>query len=271
MDFLQAEEKFNELQARVQRGEPLSEDQYQEELAKLMVQDEHGTFWSLEPGTGRWLYFDGTEWVPGTPPRMPARPATAPAVSATPAPTDSMSSVAGDLAQPAESSGVEPENVQTYVRAGEGESPADRPGGIPPRPTRDATYTMGMEERPWLPFAIGAVVLLLCAIVLFFGVRNAPFFGAAAAKTTPTATEQVEPTATEVMVVPTDTPQPSPTKVATTPTPSIVKATTTENVRARSGPGTSYGVLTTLQKGTTVTVVSRNADSSWLQVRLADG
>src|SRR5919204_5578901 len=69
MDFPEAEQKFRELQARVQRGEALSEEQYQEELAKLMIQDERGTFWSLEPGTGRWLYFNGTEWMPGTPPR----------------------------------------------------------------------------------------------------------------------------------------------------------------------------------------------------------
>ena len=44
MDFVTAEEKFQELQARIRRGEPLSEDQYQEELAKLMVQDESGVF-----------------------------------------------------------------------------------------------------------------------------------------------------------------------------------------------------------------------------------
>ena len=56
--------------ASSRRGEPLSEDQYQEELAKLMVQDDSGVFWSLEPGTGRWLYFNGTEWMPGTPPRQ---------------------------------------------------------------------------------------------------------------------------------------------------------------------------------------------------------
>ena len=77
MDFVTAEEKFQELQARIRRGEPLSEDQYQEELAKLMVQDESGVFWSLEPGTGRWLYFNGTEWMPGTPPRPTAPPPVA--------------------------------------------------------------------------------------------------------------------------------------------------------------------------------------------------
>src|SRR5581483_6476071 len=74
MDFVTAEEKFQELQARIRRGEPMSEDQYQEELAKLMVQDDTGVFWSLEPGTGRWLYFNGTEWVPGTPPKQPVAP-----------------------------------------------------------------------------------------------------------------------------------------------------------------------------------------------------
>ena len=50
MDFVTAEEKFQELQARIRRGEPMSEDQYQEELAKLMVQDDSGVFWSLDRG-----------------------------------------------------------------------------------------------------------------------------------------------------------------------------------------------------------------------------
>src|SRR5512136_2818702 len=100
IDFSEAENKFRELQARVQRGEPLSEDQYQEELAKLMVQDDHGTFWSLEPGTGRWLYFDGTEWVPGVPPRPGARvtPLPPPPSHAEPEPMPTSASAGSEAA-----------------------------------------------------------------------------------------------------------------------------------------------------------------------------
>src|SRR3954451_3030086 len=81
MDFVSAEDKFNELQARIRRGEAMSEDQYQEELAKLMVQDETGVFWSLEPGTGRWLFFNGTEWVVGAPPKQTAPPVVSPSMT----------------------------------------------------------------------------------------------------------------------------------------------------------------------------------------------
>src|SRR5947207_3282504 len=85
MDFVSAENKFNELQARIRRGEAMSEDQYQEELAKLMVQDDSGVFWSLEPGTGRWLFFNGTEWVPGMPPKQQAAPPPVTPTMTTPA------------------------------------------------------------------------------------------------------------------------------------------------------------------------------------------
>lgn len=277
MDFTTAEKQFNELQARIQRGESLSEDQYQEELAKLMVQDDHGTFWSLEPGTGRWLYFDGTEWIPGTPPRMaqPTPPAFAsPVASSAPETFQAPSAHDQPHARP-DPQGVEPENVQTYVRAGElPETGTERPGGIPPRPVREATYGMGIgpEERPWLPFAFGAVVLLLCAVALFFGTRTLGLFSGS--NQTPvakvTATEEASPTeaATEA---PTKTPQPSPTKVAPTATPAAaaLKATASERVKIRSGPGTSYDPpLGTVDKGTPMTVIGKNADSSWLQVQL---
>ncbi len=277
MDFSQAEEQFNELQARVQRGEPLSEDQYQEELAKLMVQDDHGTFWSLEPGTGRWLYFDGTEWVPGMPPRSsrPTPPSYA-APLAEPRASQPRGSAYEQPQDQAEPQGVEPENVQTYVRAGEaGDAGADKPGGIPPRPVREATYGMnvGPEERPWLPFAFGAVVLLLCAVALFFGTRTLGLFSGAS--NTPvakaTATEEVLPTDEAPTEEPTETAQPTATKAKATNTPApagSVKATTTDRTRMRPGPGTSYEpIITTLDSGTVVTVTGRNADSSWLQIQ----
>lgn len=276
IDFTEAENQFRELQARVQRGEPLTEDQYQEELAKLMVQDDHGVFWSLEPGTGRWLFFNGTEWVPGTPPR-PAPPVEAAPVSAPPAqqaavalPTTEAHGV--EPAPAAAAPAVEAESVPTYVRTTEAREAAPMGaavGGIPPRPVRGTFVAAAEGDRPWLPFAIGAIVLMLCAVALFFGVRNAPFFAAAAV--TPTATEvavvDVSPTVPEV--APTDTPEaPTPTTVQETPTASVVTATATDNVRLRAGPGTKYGVLTTIASGTVLTAVGRNADNTWIQVQI---
>lgn len=334
MDFVTAEEKFQELQARIRRGEPMSEDQYQEELAKLMVQDDAGVFWSLEPGTGRWLYFNGTEWMPGTPPRQPIPPApvipqpaaetppttTAPEAgtmytqptaaapsfaepSAPPASEPPSYYVPSDVTRPVEYTGTysgtpdystgqpspspyltQPadtvvsmggEALPTYVRMPEPETPPPT-GGIPPRPVREVSpLAMPGGERAWLPFAFGALVLLLCAVILFFGVRGLPQFSGGTAGTQPTE----EPTEDVVEVLPTETIElpptqaPRPTAVPTqepepTPEPQSVTATTTEVLNIRQGPARTTPSLGKLQKGQTVTVVGRNGDATWLQIQI---
>ncbi|MCP4421531.1 MAG: SH3 domain-containing protein [Chloroflexi bacterium] len=73
--------------------------------------------------------------------------------------------------------------------------------------------------------------------------------------TTATAT----PTAT-----PTSTPTPTPATTAT-----ALVATGALNVR--SGPGVTYSVLTVATQGQTVTLLGRNANSSWAKIRLSNG
>lgn len=273
IDFTEAEAKFRELQGRVQRGEPLSEEQYQEELAKLMVQDDQGIFWSLEPGTGRWLFFNGTEWVPGTPPR-PAPPAEVkPPVEAPvePAPTPAPTTPAPQLEYMVapEVPPIEAETVPTYVRTGDVREPAPAvqgPAGIPPRPVRGTFVGMAEGDRPWLPFAIGAIVLMLCAVALFFGVRNAPFLASASPTATSTEVAILENSPTED-IVPTDVPAPTETSVPEVPTASVVTVTTTDNVRVRAGPGTKFGVLLTVANGTSLTATGRISDNSWIQIQ----
>jgi len=338
MDFVTAEEKFNELQARIRRGEPMSEDQYQEELAKLMVQDEAGVFWSLEPGTGRWLYFNGTEWVPGMPPAPTAPPPVAPIAPspvvetpgnfepygaqpstyqqpypgaeqpATEAPSyyvpsdvtrpiDYSSSYSGQpqynspsayddspagssyVPLPADTPQMESEGMPTYVRMAEQEPGGPQTGGIPPRPVRDASpLAVPGGERAWLPFAFGALVLLLCAVVLFFGVRGLPQFSGAPPIEDPTEEPIVEetdvlPTAT-VRLLPTDAPPP--TEGATevpppTAAPQAVTAAATDVLNIRQGPDRTTPSLGKLQPNQTVTVVGRNGDGTWLQIQRPDG
>ncbi|MBI4671438.1 MAG: SH3 domain-containing protein [Chloroflexi bacterium] len=331
MDFVTAEEKFQELQARIRRGEPLSEDQYQEELAKLMVQDDAGIFWSLEPGTGRWLYFNGTEWMPGTPPRQtappPVVPPLAPPTTTAPEagmaytqPVESYPSFAAPSAAPASeppsyyapsdvthsteypgaytgapeyataqgtpSSYLPPtsdaspamgaEGLPTYVRMPEPEAPPPT-GGIPPRPVRDISpLAVPGGERAWLPFAFGALVLLLCAVILFFGVRGLPQFSGGTADTQPTeepteVVEDVLPTPT-VELVSTRAPKPTvaPTEVPPTPEPQPVTAVATDVLNIRQGPARTTPSLGKLQKGQSVTVVGRNGDASWLQIQIPD-
>lgn len=339
MDFVTAEEKFNELQARIRRGEPMSEDQYQEELAKLMVQDEAGVFWSLEPGTGRWLYFNGTEWVPGMPPAPsvppPATPLTTAPVIETPstyepyaAQTPSYQEPAPGAEQPAaqapsyyvpsdvtrpidysgsygspqqytgspsayddspagssyvplpsESAQTGPENVPTYVRMSEADAGSPPTGGIPPRPVREASpLAVPGGERAWLPFAFGALVLLLCAVVLFFGVRGLPQFTGSTAPQEPTqepAAQETDvlPTAT-VRLLPTDAPRPTEEATQVPPVtapPAAITAAATDVLNIRQGPARTTPSLGKLQPQQTVTVVGRNGDGTWLQIQRPDG
>ena len=293
MDFSQAEEKFRELQARVQRGEPLSEDQYQEELAKLMVQDDRGTFWSLEPGTGRWLYFNGTEWMPGTPPRpvvptqppMPIEPMMPVETTSTMPLTTMPSTEAEDMGRygaagmmgtgMASAPMMEPEQVPTYMRASEAAETAPfGQGGIPPRPVRENALTLGpTAERAWLPFALGAIVLGLCAVVLFFGVRGFSFLSGSP-QPTATATQVAvipQATATTSEGEPTNTAAPTAvpaTKVAASATPSAITVTANDTVNIRSGPGTNFKVLAKLASGTSATVVARSEDSKWFEIQI---
>ena len=47
-------------------------------------------------------------------------------------------------------------------------------------------------------------------------------------------------------------------------------ATTTTSVNLRSGPGTSYNIVTVLSQGSTVTVLD-SSNSEWIRVKTGDG
>ncbi len=64
-------------------------------------------------------------------------------------------------------------------------------------------------------------------------------------------------------------PEPEPDPEPEKPEQNLV-ATTTANLRLRSGPGTSYSVILTLSNGTKVTVID-NSDPAWAKVRTAAG
>jgi hypothetical protein len=172
---------------------------------------------------------------------------------------------------------MEPEGMPTYVRMPEPETTAPT-GGIPPRPVREVSpLAMPGGERAWLPFAFGALVLLLCAVILFFGVRGLPQFSGGSASTQPTE----EPTSEVADVLPTATVELPPTKAPKptteptqepqpTPEPKPVTATTSDVLNIRQGPARTTASLGKLPKGTTVTVVGRNGDGTWLQIQIPE-
>ena len=85
MDFREAEERFRqlELQLRIRR---ITYEQYRAALAQVRVTDGQGRVWMLQERTGQWHVYDGTGWIPATPP-SPVGPPPAPAVGPGPAPS----------------------------------------------------------------------------------------------------------------------------------------------------------------------------------------
>jgi len=73
MDFAEAEQKYRELEEQLLRGE-LKEEEFLALVARLRLIDEEGRRWMLSGRTGRWLLYDGQQWVLAEPPQ----PKTAP-------------------------------------------------------------------------------------------------------------------------------------------------------------------------------------------------
>src|SRR4029078_10356221 len=130
---------------------------------------------------------------------------------------------------------MEGDTLPAYVRVPEPEANIPM-GGIPPRPVREASpLAVPGGARAWLPFAFGALVLLLCAVVLFFGVRGLPQFSGGTANQQPTdevPTEEVTDVLPTETVVIRPTREPLATDVPTaeiqpTAAPAEVKATST--------------------------------------------
>jgi hypothetical protein len=59
--FRKTEEKYKELKDKHAKG-LVSTEQLKEELKRLMVQDETGTYWMLGGKSGKWYRHDGTQW-----------------------------------------------------------------------------------------------------------------------------------------------------------------------------------------------------------------
>lgn len=293
MNFEEAEAKFRELQARVQRGEPISRAEYEDQVQQLAVQDQNGILWEINPRTGKWMYFDGAEWVSGAPPghensaviRSSATP-SAPAPSAPPvSPAPSAPTAARPAPPPASSVPVparpvapSPPPPRAAVPSAP-KSPAEakpsprwrreKSSAAPPPPDEGTPRAglLGSKNREWIPLAIGAVVLLLCAVLLFIGGN----FALNAFSPKPTATRTLLP-------LPSPTPVPTmvrlPTQPPPTATPAPVMAKIAEAlVNVRAQPNTRSTILTRLKKGTQVTLVAvgpAEGNNVWYQVNLAD-
>jgi beta-lactam-binding protein with PASTA domain len=67
VDFQEADRRYEELKRQLDGGS-ISEEEFDEQLQRLMVQDESGRWWVKSRKGGEWHYHDGKSWVRGTPP-----------------------------------------------------------------------------------------------------------------------------------------------------------------------------------------------------------
>lgn len=87
----------------------------------------------------------------------------------------------------------------------------------------------------------------------------------------PTATP-LPPTQTPFTVVVTATTEAQPTEAEPTAEPdSSASATLKQNLNVRGGPSTAYAIVVSLGGGTTLPVIGKTADGSWLLVEISGG
>src|SRR5215212_1930937 len=67
LDFEEVDRRYAELKGRHHSGE-VTEEEFDEQLKRSMVQGEGGRWWAKSRKSGEWHYHDGNAWVPGTPP-----------------------------------------------------------------------------------------------------------------------------------------------------------------------------------------------------------
>ena len=70
MDFTEAEQKRMQFFTRLRSGQ-ITQAQYSEAMINLRVTDVRGTVWQPNPSGEGWIYWNGSAWLPGTPPHRP--------------------------------------------------------------------------------------------------------------------------------------------------------------------------------------------------------
>src|SRR5215217_2866711 len=67
MDFQEADRRYVELKRQFIAG-TIGVDEFNAERERMMVLDDEGHWWARSPENDEWNYYDGSAWVPGTPP-----------------------------------------------------------------------------------------------------------------------------------------------------------------------------------------------------------
>jgi tetratricopeptide (TPR) repeat protein/Tol biopolymer transport system component len=68
MNIKEIERRFHELEKKLKTG-AISGAEFEAEVKKLQFQDDTGRYWMIGAQSGKWYFYDGSQWVPGEPPR----------------------------------------------------------------------------------------------------------------------------------------------------------------------------------------------------------
>ncbi len=77
MNFEQLEARYRELVAQRQAGR-IDSQVFDEQVGALRLQDAEQRWWQIDPASGHWLRWDGSQWLRGEPPRVQATGPQAP-------------------------------------------------------------------------------------------------------------------------------------------------------------------------------------------------
>lgn len=180
-----------ELKDQFDRG-AITDEQFRTGMVALRFQDASRRWWMLGAQSAKWYMFDGTRWVPGTPPDIPV---SLPPAQSEPPPLEVKSVSQGIENAPSQepAPAVEEYAISTL--------PSPPKSVQPPPPPESVTTYIRKEHRERLRISpvfivVGVFALFIFIAALIFSVDNlAPgrpittlFGGASAAQTAPPAT-----------------------------------------------------------------------------------
>lgn len=79
MNFAETWQRYQQLAAQRRAGQ-IDEETYVAAISQLRVQDTDGRWWAIDSENGRWLAWNGTAWMPATPPEAGTSPPSPPHV-----------------------------------------------------------------------------------------------------------------------------------------------------------------------------------------------
>ncbi len=161
------EQRGAELREKFDRG-AISEEEFRTGIVGLRFQDASRRWWMLGAQSAKWYMFDGTRWVPGTPPDIQVQLPSALPESPPPQTKPASQVVNGTLPEKS-TAAVEEYTIRTLPPPPESVQPPPSPESVTTPSRRERQR--GFRISPVI-IGVGAVVLLVFIAVLLFAVDN---------------------------------------------------------------------------------------------------